>query len=209
MYLPEETSRARQREAEHARGNRLEILRAWSQGQISRRDLIKLGLFTAGGSIILKHGLSPLAPSALADSTIPTGLPRSPLFGAQPFSQPMHRVDLLARQPMSALNPAPLPDGTANTAQQTLNSALEGVKPGDAGPIESFMPPSANWRAQLVQCLSFCRWLPGHWWSMTRQASPIASLESSCTRISNPKWSSRAIPVFWVMRAPTIRQSNA
>src|SRR5689334_18029720 len=88
MYLPEDASRARRREAEHARNNRLELLRAWSQAHISRRDLVKLGLFTAAGSIILKHGLSPFAASALADSTIPTGLPRSPLFGAQPFSQP-------------------------------------------------------------------------------------------------------------------------
>src|ERR1051326_4701785 len=148
MYLPDNASRARQREAEQARGNLLEILRAWSQGQISRRDLVKLGLFTVGGSIILKHGLSPFAPSALADSTIPTGLPRSPLFGVQPFTQPMHRVDVLARQPTSVLNPQPLADGTANTAQQRLDPALEGVKAGDTGPIEG-RPPGPIWAHQI------------------------------------------------------------
>ena len=81
MYLPWNASRARMREAENARRNRAEILQAWSQGRLSRRDLMKLGLFTAAGTLVLKNGLSPFARSAYADdSSIPTGLPRSPLF---------------------------------------------------------------------------------------------------------------------------------
>jgi hypothetical protein len=45
-----------------------------------------MGLFTAAGTLALKNGLSPFAGSAFADSGgIPTGLPRSPLFGIQPF----------------------------------------------------------------------------------------------------------------------------
>src|SRR2546421_1448696 len=143
MYLPENASRARLRQPENARSNRQEILTAWSQGQISRRDLIKLGLFTAAGTIILKNGLSPFGASA--DSTIPTGLPRSPLFGIQPFTQPMPRLDLLARNPVSTLSPAPTVE--ANTAQQPLNTALEGVKPGDTGPIEG-RPPGPIWAHQ-------------------------------------------------------------
>jgi manganese oxidase len=178
MYLPEETSRARRREAENARGNRLEILRAWSQGQISRRDLVKLGLFTAGGFIILKHGLSPFAASALADSTIPTGLPRSPLFGAQPFSQPLHRADLLNRQSPSVLNPAPLPDGTANVTQQPLNTTLEGVKAGDTGPIEG-RPPGPIWAHQ-----AFTRFPP--------QVAIVVSSQAAQTNTTyNPGVSSR------------------
>src|SRR5207302_1508898 len=89
MYLSENESAARRREAENARQNRFEILTALSHGQISRRDLVKLGLFTAAGTIILKNGLSPFARSAFAAVNIPTGLPASPLFGVQPFTQPM------------------------------------------------------------------------------------------------------------------------
>src|SRR5262249_2803825 len=145
MYLPGNASRARVREAENARRNRAEILKAWSQGQISRRDLFKMGLFTGAGTIVLKNGLSPFARSAYADSSIPTGLPSSPLFGAQPFTQPMPRLDVLARNAVSTLNPAPT--AQANTTQQVLNTALEGVRAGDTGPIEG-RPPGDIWSHQ-------------------------------------------------------------
>jgi manganese oxidase len=49
MYLPENASRARLIEAQHARNNRAEIVTAHSQGQVSRRELFKWGLITAGG----------------------------------------------------------------------------------------------------------------------------------------------------------------
>src|SRR6266446_7047751 len=146
MYLPGNASRARVREAENARRNRAEILKAWSQGQVSRRDLIKMGLFTAAGTLAFKNGLSPFAPSAYADdSSIPTGLPRSPLFGVQAFTQPMPRLDVLPRNPVSALSPAPT--AQANTTQQLLNTALEGVRPDDKGPIEG-RPPGPIWAHQ-------------------------------------------------------------
>jgi manganese oxidase len=145
MYLSELASRARLREAENARRNRHEILKAWSHGQISRRELVKLGLFTAAGTIILKNGLSPFAQSAFAGANIPTGLPPSPLFGVQPFTQPMPRLDLLARNAVSTLTPAPTVE--ANTTQQPLNTALEGVKAGDTGPIEG-RPPGPIWAHQ-------------------------------------------------------------
>ena len=146
MYLPGKASKARLREAENARGNRAEILKARSQGQVSRRDLFKMGLFTAAGAIVLKNGLSPFARSAYADdSSIPTGLPRSPLFGVQAFTQPMPRFDVLPRNPVSALSPAPT--AQANTTQQPLNTALEGVGPGQTGPIEG-RPPGPIWAHQ-------------------------------------------------------------
>src|SRR3989442_7736627 len=143
MYLPGKASRARVREAENARRNRAEILKAWSQGQVSRRDLIKTGLFTASGALVLQNGLSPFARSAYA--AIPTGLPRSPLFGVQAFTQPMPRFDVLQRNPVSTLSPAPT--AQANTTQQLLNTALEGVRPGDKGPIEG-RPPGPIWAHQ-------------------------------------------------------------
>src|SRR3989440_3524888 len=143
MYLPGKASRARVREAENARRNRAEILKAWSQGQVSRRDLIKMGLFTASGALVLQNGLSPFARSTYA--AIPTGLPRSPLFGVQAFTQPMPRFDVLQRNPVSTLSPAPT--AQANTTQQLLNTALEGVRPGDKGPIEG-RPPGPIWAHQ-------------------------------------------------------------
>ena len=91
MYLPTKASRARQREAENARQNRAEIVKALSHGQITRRDLYKWGIYTMAGTLALKNGLSPFARSAYADD-IPTGTPRSPLGAATKFSQPMPRL---------------------------------------------------------------------------------------------------------------------
>src|SRR5690348_11546543 len=66
VYLPKKTSKARLREAERARDNRREIVKALSHGQINRRDLIRMGLLTASGSLVLTNGLSVFAPSAYA-----------------------------------------------------------------------------------------------------------------------------------------------
>src|SRR6516164_5460112 len=66
MYISKNASRMRQREAQNARNNRAEIVKALSHGQITRRDLYKWGLLTTGGVIALKNGLSPLARSAFA-----------------------------------------------------------------------------------------------------------------------------------------------
>ena len=146
FFLSSRESKKRLKEAENARKNRLEILKAWSQGQISRRDLLKWGLFTAGGVLMMKQGLSPFVRSAYADN-IPTGLPPSPLFGVQDFSTPMPRFDVLARNPnpFTFLNPAPT--AQANLTQQPLNTALEGVRAGDTGPIEG-RPGGAIWAHQ-------------------------------------------------------------
>src|SRR5499433_3853126 len=99
MYLLPKTSFARQREAQKARDNRAEIVKALSHGQISRRDLYKWGIFTVTGALALKNGLSPFAQSAFA--AVPTGTPRSPLYGAQKFSQPMPRLALQTPIPLT------------------------------------------------------------------------------------------------------------
>ena len=99
MYLSSKASRARQNEAQRARANRAEIVKARSLGQISRRDLVKWGIFTAGGLLVCKNGLSPFARSAFA--AIPTGTPRSPLFGAQKFTSPLPRLQLQTPVPMT------------------------------------------------------------------------------------------------------------
>ena len=99
MYISPKASPARQREAQKARDNRAEIVKALSHGQITRRDLYKWGIFTATGALALKNGLSPFAMSALA--AVPTGTPRSPLFAAQKFSQPMPRLALQTPIPLT------------------------------------------------------------------------------------------------------------
>ena len=44
--------------------------------------------------LALKHGLSPFAPSAYAGFEVPTGVPPSPLFGAEPYVARMPRLNL-------------------------------------------------------------------------------------------------------------------
>jgi hypothetical protein len=147
MYLSAKASKARQREAENARRNRMEVVRARSIRQITRRDLFRWGLLTAGGALAWKHGLNPYVPSK-AYAAIPTGFPRSPLFGVQAFTQPLLRFDVLPRHPAPFLNPAPTRE--ANTTQQLLNPALEGVRFGDTGPIEG-RPPGPIWAHQRFE----------------------------------------------------------
>ena len=110
MYLPKSASRRRQLEAEAARNNRLEIVNALSQGQITRRDLLRWGIFTTAGTLAFKNGLSPYAPSAYA--AVPTGTPRSPLFNAKKFSEPMPRAILPPRYDLNKL---------ANNSAQWIN----------------------------------------------------------------------------------------
>src|ERR1051326_885038 len=97
LFLSEKASRARLREAEQAQRNRVEIVRELSWGRVSRRDLIKMGLFTAAGMLAPVRGLSPFAKSVYADST---SMPPSPLFGCEAFTQPMPRFDVLPRYPI-------------------------------------------------------------------------------------------------------------
>ena len=141
MYLKGNAPANRLREAENARNNRAEIVRALSQGQVSRRELIKWGLFTTAGLLAPIRGLNPFVQSAYAgDARIPTGAPPSPLFGAQPFTQPMPRFDVLPRSPVATLSPAPLLE--SNQTQQAVDPALG----GGFGPIEgpNAISPSAK-----------------------------------------------------------------
>src|SRR5499426_1266460 len=106
MYLTSKASRIRQREAQRARDNRAEIIKARSIGQITRRDLYKWGILTATGALALKNGLSPFARSAFAQ--VPTGTPASPLFGAQRFTTRLPR--LVVQKPIPLIGDA---DGNA------------------------------------------------------------------------------------------------
>jgi len=144
MYLNKNASGRRLKEAENARKNRTEIVKALSQGQVSRRDLFKWGLFTSAGLLAPIGGLNPFVSSAHADSNIPTGAPASPLFGVQAFSQPMPRFDVLQRNPLSSLSPTPL--AQSNQTQQLLDPGF-GLPAGATGPIEG-RPPGTIWAHQ-------------------------------------------------------------
>ena len=148
FFLARSASKARLREAENARKNRAEIIKAFSQGKVSRRDLIKWGLISSAGILAPVSGLSPFASSVYADggSSIPTGAPPSPLFGVQAFTQPMPRFDVLPRDPLSSLNPAP--QAESNQTQQPVPESLG----GGMGPIEG-RPPGPVWAHQQFDLL--------------------------------------------------------
>jgi manganese oxidase len=139
MFLSRSASASVLRDAERARRNRLEIIRCLTQGQVSRRELIKWGIFTSGGLLSAKHGLSPFVGNSWG--AIPTGVPASPLFGAQPFTFPMLRFDVLQSKPVGQLSP--LPTREANTTQQPVPASLG----GGTGPVEG-RPPGPIWAHQ-------------------------------------------------------------
>jgi manganese oxidase len=111
LWISEDADRGKWRDAERARLNRREIQGALFSGEVSRRELVKWGLYTSAGLIAPIGGLSPFVRSAhaqLAANTtntnfhkgangtgVPTGLPHSPTFGVQPFSSPLYRFDIL------------------------------------------------------------------------------------------------------------------
>ena len=142
LFLSGKASKAQLRAAENARKNRLEIVKALSHGQVSRRELVRWGLFTSAGLLAPIGGLSPFVGNGRADSfTIPTGAPPSPMFGVKPFTQPMPRFDVLPRNPISSLNP--LPQAQANQTMRKVDPALGGGQ----GPIEG-RPPGTVWAHQ-------------------------------------------------------------
>ena len=142
IYLPGDVA-ARVKEAVEARRNRQEIVKALSHGKVSRRDLLRMGLFTGAGLLAPIRGLNPFVTSAYAagSNSIPTGSPRSPMFGVQAFSQPMLRFDCLDKNPISSLTPEPLEQ--SNQTHQPVHEALG----GGYGPIEG-RPPGALWAHQ-------------------------------------------------------------
>jgi manganese oxidase len=129
-FLDKNASRIRQREAQNARNNRLEIVKALSQGQITKRDLYKWGIFTAGGMIAMKNGLSPLARSAFAG--VPTGTPPSPLFGAQPFVQRLNRLQLRTPVPLTRVQHDANPDNDTARFPASAGEVLADGTPKDA-----------------------------------------------------------------------------
>ena len=90
--------------------------------------------------LVIAAGLCAFAQDAVADS-VPTGLPPSPTFNITKFSQPMPRFDVLPRNAVSTLVPAPT--AQSNQTQQPVDPALG----GGSGPIEG-RPPGPIWAHQ-------------------------------------------------------------
>jgi len=177
FWLREDSDKRRIRDAENARRNRQEAMAALTHGQISRRDLVKWGLFTTAGTIAAIGGLSPFVKAQTPsfggggggtsgcgsgsddggggtnNNGIPTGLPASPLFGALAFTQPMPRFDVLQRLTLAQL-PGPFPTLQANTTPQPLNPGIVGGKTGQFGPVEG-RPPGPGWAHQVAPFNSF------------------------------------------------------
>ena len=164
MYLPTQASPQQLRQAEQAQRNRQDIVKALSQGQVSRRDLFKWGLFTAGGGLAFQNGLNPFIGNAYGE--IPTGVPRSPLFGAAAFECPMPRCDLMERKDISTLSPAP--QKAANTAKTKVSrpdgiqvdGPMEGRPPGDIWAHQGWdlFPPKVaveQWQKGAEPCLDY------------------------------------------------------
>jgi FtsP/CotA-like multicopper oxidase with cupredoxin domain len=159
------------RAAENARRNRLEIVKALSQGQVTRRELMKWGLLTGAGALAHIGGLSPFVSAVRAShgsSNIPTGFAPSPLpANVTAFSQPMPRFDVLPRvaNPMTAFTPTPTAE--ANTTQQPLDPRLPGVIAGQTGPVEG-RPPGPIWAHQ-----KFDQFLPQVGFEVTQEGAKV------------------------------------
>ena len=123
---------------------------------MSRRDLVKWGLFASAGIVAPIGGLSPFVRPLHGQTTpsfgfgggsgIPTGLPSSPLFGVLPFTQPMPRFDVFHRNAVSTLSPAP--QAQANQTQQALDPALVG---GQTGPTYRLTSSGSDLGAPALQ----------------------------------------------------------
>jgi len=97
-------SKARLKEIEDATKNRRALIAA----QLSRREMMKMGLVTASGMLVAKAGLS--ARAASADGSTPGNNPVSPPTTPFTVPLPIHPpIDLRtgAVHPISALSPAP------------------------------------------------------------------------------------------------------
>lgn len=167
LWIGEDEDRGKWRDAERARQNRREIQHALSRGEVSRRDLMRWGLFTTAGLMAPIGGLSPFVRTASAagdpaGAGVPTGLPASPTFGQPAFSGPLYRFDILpqryvpgsdaAKHPVPSIPQrfdalTPTPTAAANQTQQTLDPRLVGGRSGLTGPIEG-RPPGPNWAHQ-------------------------------------------------------------
>jgi len=133
FFLPENAPKSRLRDAQNARNNRAEIVKAYSQGKISRRDLMKMGIFTSAGLMLPIGALNPFVSTAHASGAVvtPTGAPSSPLFGVKAFSSAMPRFDLIKR----GSDPLGTKTGTCDFATGVPTAECDSTKLIDVDPL--------------------------------------------------------------------------
>src|SRR5262245_35293850 len=125
---PPHPSKARLKAIDDAARNRRELIAA----QLSRRDMMRMGLLTASGMLVAKYGLSARAASGASGSLVnnPVSPPTTPFKLPLPVSTP---VDLRAGSPhaISALSPAPavLPNTAAGEGRVIPHQALPAYPP--------------------------------------------------------------------------------
>lgn len=162
MYLLKDASKRRIAEAQNARNNRAEIVKALSHGEITRRDLVKWGIYGAGGMLLAKNGLSPYAKSAYAN--VPTGTPLSPMFGALPYSQEMPR--LTTQEPVG-MNQANWVDGRP-MCQWTGKWASQAPAKWDSYHSDFDMVNGAGWKNPVTGRGPMEGRPPGTWFAHQR-----------------------------------------
>src|SRR5262249_7830171 len=113
--------RKKEKEAQIAARNRCELIAA----QLSRREMMKMGLLTGSGLLIAKGGLSPRAahPRGVAPLLNPVSPP------TRPFIEPLPIPPV--RQPLASLNPAPTinPNTAAGEGRTSPHQALTQLPP--------------------------------------------------------------------------------
>ena len=128
-----------------AQRNRQEIVKA----KLDRREMMRLGLLTAGGALIAKAGLSSRAYGQAAptltdpDATL-SRVPASPPM--RPWVQPMPRLTL--KTPMLAQDmDGGCPDGTTpidGATKRIPHQYFSYTPPTDGGPVGTYGPSPAN-----------------------------------------------------------------
>jgi len=115
-------NRGREKEKETAAENRRELIAAG----FKRRDLMKMGLLTAAGTLIPKKGLSAY-PKTKSGFALPDDQPYSP--PTTPFVESMPRLPVLA--PVASLSPAPTaaPNAAAGEARTVAHQAFAQFPP--------------------------------------------------------------------------------
>lgn len=144
----EKVSKKRYKEMVNAQKNRRELIAARLH---LRRDLLKMGLLTAAGTLAAKTGLSARAAS-LGASPLPINQPASP--PTRPFIEPMPVMPV--KVPVGSLHPAPTvePNTAAGEGRTRPHQALTMFPPKKfyivrqmAAPIQLSpdLPPSIMW----------------------------------------------------------------
>src|SRR5207253_10265823 len=88
----------------------------------TRRSSDLWGLITAAGALAPIKGLNPFVSSAYGE--VPTGAPNSPGLIGLDFTQPMLRLEVLPRNPISSLNPRPMVEDRKSTRLNSSHVAI-------------------------------------------------------------------------------------